>query len=296
MVNKFVIASLLATILLSGTLASADSRSQSGEAKDLVIGQINLSFYLASAAVVVEVLNTLGHSIQVEEGNHPTIYGKLNKAEVDILIASWLPHAHGHLHAPVAEQVVEATVLYEDARLYWVVPAHIPASVVSSIDDLKKPEVRAKMDPDIVGVGPGSGLMLGSEKILHQYGLTQSGYSLRVAPADEWASRLARASANGTWMVMPLWQPQYLNAVYPVRVLDEPQGIFGKDRAVVVVRKQSWNQLPERTRQVLSKVRLGIMAVTELERQIVVEGKAPQQAARDWMTANQHLVKAWFED
>ncbi|WP_439668869.1 ABC-type glycine betaine transport system substrate-binding domain-containing protein [Cupriavidus necator] len=263
-------------------------------AAPITMGQINLTFYVATGAVIQAVLEDLGHGVKVTEGNHPAIYDRLGKGEVDMLVASWLPHAHGKLQAPLASQLVEAATLYEGARLYWAVPAHVPASVVRSVDDLKKPDVIARMDKEIVGVGPGSGLMVGSAEIMQRYGLESAGYQLKLGKPDEWAKRLANASASGKWMVMPLWQPQYLNALYPVRVLDEPAGIFGTDRAVVVVRKAVWESWPARTRTVVSRIQLGIPVVTDLERQIVVDRKPPAAVARDWMKANPEIVRAWF--
>ena len=277
-------------------LSSTSAVQAAPQQRPLVVGQVNLSFYTASAAVVKEVLIRLGHPLTVVEGNHPDIYGRLGRGEVDMLIASWLPHAHGSLQAPLADQLVEAATLYEDARLYWAVPANVPVDQVRSIEDLKKPEVAARMDHDIVGVGPGSGLMTGSEEVLRRYGLNDSGYTLRVAPAKEWAATLATASTSGQWMVMPLWQPQYLNAVYPVRVLEDPKGIFGVDRAVVVVRKEVWETLPDRTRTVLGRIHLGIPAATELDRRMVVDGIPSEQVAKEWMAAHSQIVDGWFVD
>jgi glycine betaine/proline transport system substrate-binding protein len=285
---------LAAALLLSASRIAV--AQETPDQKSIMVGQVNLTFYVASAAVVTEVLDRLGHKLTVVEGNHREIYARLGNKEVDMLVASWLPHAHGALQAPIADQLVEAATLYEDARLYWTVPAHVPASAVRSIEDLKKPDVIARMDMDIAGVGPGSGLMVGSTEVMQRYGLQAVGYSLRVASPLDWAKKLADASASGRWMVMPLWQPQYLNAVYPIRVLEDPAGIFGTDRAVVVVRKETWNTLPARTRTVLSRVHLGIPAVTELERQIVVEKKQARDVARNWMAANPQIVSDWFRE
>lgn len=295
---KHVVRTLATTLVLSMgmgvSVAHAQSPQPTTSAPPVTMGQINLTFYVATGAVVQAVLEDLGHKVTVSEGNHPTIYDRLGKGEVDMLVASWLPNAHGKLQAPLASQLVEATTLYEGARLYWAVPAHVPVSAVRSVDDLRKPEVAARMDKDIIGVGPGSGLMVGSGEVMKRYGLEAAGYKLGIAPAPEWAKRLGDATASGAWMVMPLWQPQYLNAVYPVRVLEEPQGVFGTDRAVVVVRKTVWENWPARTRTVLSRVQLGIPVVTELERQIVVDKKPSATVAREWMRANPDIVKAWF--
>lgn len=286
---------ILASSLLLMLSLSSFSPSNA-EPQTLVIGQINLSFYTASAAVVKEVLMRLGHHLQTVEGNHPDIYGRLGRGEVDLLIASWLPNAHGHLQAPIADRLVEVSTLYEDARLYWAVPAHVSVEAVRTIDDLKKPEVLARMDTLIVGVGPGSGLMNGSERIMQSYGLQAAGYSLKVAPALEWTQRLDDASANGRWIVMPLWQPQYLNSLYPVRILEDPQRIFGVDRAVVVARSEVWRQLPERSRVVIGRIHLGVPVATELERRMMVEGRPAEQVAREWMAANPDAVEAWFKE
>lgn len=282
------------SVLAAAGAAALASLARGRTAAPLVVGQVNLSFYAAAGAVVLGVLRRLGHGVTVIEAPHGEIYAKLASAEADVLVAAWLPHAHGPLHAPIADALVEAAVLYDDALLYWAVPAHVPADLVSSIDDLKHPEVLARMDRMIVGVGPGSGLMRGSEEILRRYGLAEHGYAVSVAPPAQWSGRLASASGEGRWMVMPLWRPHHLNVVHPVRPLVEPAGVFGVDRAVLVARRQVWERLPARSRAVLGRVRLDIASVTELDRQIVIEGLSPAAAAEAWLAANPQRVAGWF--
>lgn len=288
--KKSTLLSMIGLMMLESPVSFAQAPE-----KPLIIGQVSLSFYAASAAVVKAVLLRLGHPLTSIEANHPDIYKRLAKGEVDILVASWLPNAHGKLQEPLADQLVEAATLYEGAKLYWSVPAYVPIEEVRTIDDLKKPEVAARMDKDIVGVGPGSGLMNSSQDVMESYGLKMSGYTLRVAPATEWTAKLADAFTEKKWMVMPLWQPQYLNAVYPLRVLEDPKHIFGVDRAVVVVRKETWEQLPLRTQTVLGRVHLGIPTATELERRMVVDHMSAEKVAQDWMKANPEVIEAWFK-
>ncbi len=288
---------ILVMSMLIGLIPDAVRASEAQQSRrPLVVGEINLTFYQVAAAVVVEVLERLGHPVTIVGGNHPQIYDALGKSKVDVLVASWLPHAHGPLQQPLADKLVEATTLYTDARLFWAVPSYVPESDVSSIDDLRKPDVASKMDKDIAGVGPGSGLMVGSEKLMSSYGLTAVGYSLRVAPVSEWAAHLGSAYAARRWMVMPLWQPQYLNAMYSMRVLRDPKGIFGDDRAVVVVRKDVWESLPAHSRDVLGRVRLSVPVVTELERQLVVEHLPARTVAQNWMRRNRTETDAWFAE
>lgn len=136
--------------------------------------------------------------------------------------------------------------------------------------------------------------MRGSQEALERYGLTEHGYKIGVAPPSEWAARLAEATATGRAIVMPLWRPHHLNALYAPRPLADPLGVFGVDRAVLVVRKTVWAQLPGRSRAVLAWVALGIDVVTELDRRVVVDGTPPRTAARAWMAENDAVVRQWF--
>lgn len=287
-------------ILAAGSVSGASlalpsgSRAQCSVGRSLVVGQVNLSFYAATAAVVMEVFERLGFNARTVEAGHADIYGRLGRGEVDVLIAAWLPRAHGHFHGPIAERLVEAAVLYEDARLFWAVPAHVPANAIRSVDDLKKPDVRARMDREIVGISPGSGLMNGAERIMQQHALTDAGYTLRVGAVEEWSSRLERATRKGRWMVTPLWQPTYLNALYPVRILEEPHDIYGVNRAILVVRKDVWEAIGERDCRVISRIAISIPDIAELDRRMVVDGVPQQQAGRDWMSRNGGLVEGWF--
>ncbi|MFZ5556142.1 MAG: glycine betaine ABC transporter substrate-binding protein [Pseudomonadota bacterium] len=264
------------------------------EKPKVVLGQIGLSFYAVVGGVVQEVLGKLGHPVEIVQGSHAEIFPKLGNGEVDILAAAWLPGAHGPLHAPVADRTVEVATIYTDAKLYWAVPDYVPANVVSAIDDLKKPDVLAKMDKRIVGIGPDSGLMRGAVKINQDYGLDALGYTIVTGPAPDWIANFRKAVDEKRWVVMPLWQPHFLNRAYRVRILAEPKGIYGTDRAVLLARKDAWEKFPANTRAVLSRISLGLDAVTEMDYAVNVDKKSPRDAAREWLQKNPQRVNAWF--
>ena len=55
------------------------------------LGQIGLSFYAVTAGVVEEVLERLGHRVEITQGSHAQIFPRLGAGEVDLLVAAWLP-------------------------------------------------------------------------------------------------------------------------------------------------------------------------------------------------------------
>ena len=140
------------------------------EGKTIRLGQVSLSFYAVVGGIVQEVLEQDGYQVEVTAGSHGDIFPKIGAGEVDILAAAWLPNGHAPLYAKVKDATFEIGELYDNAKLYWVVPDYVPADLVRTIDDLKKPEVAARMDKRIRGIGASSGLMVGAGKIRETYG------------------------------------------------------------------------------------------------------------------------------
>ncbi len=277
-----------AALLAFVTPASAQERR-------VRLGQINLSFHAVTAGVVHETLLRLGHAVEVVEGPHEEIFPRLAHGEVDLLAATWLPGGHAEYWRQYAAQAVQLAPLYDGARLFWAVPPHVPESAVRSIEDLARPEVAARMDKSIRSIGPGAGLTIRSLRAAEAYGLGTAGYAVQPGPAGEWIANFRRAVAEGRWMVMPLWRPQFLNTAYRLRVLDDPKGILGAvDHGVLVARTGLGERLPADTLAALSRIRLGLDAVEEMDGLVNVEHLTPREAARRWMAANPASVSAWL--
>jgi glycine betaine/proline transport system substrate-binding protein len=277
------------------TLPLASPTGAHAESATVRLGEINISFYAVAAGVVHELLERLGHTVEVTRGLHPDIFPKLGANEVDVLVAAWLPHGHAEYWSKYGDCCVEVAKLYDGAHFFWAVPNYVPADLVKSVDDLKKPEVLAKMEKLIKGTGPGSGLMIQSRKLMQEYGLTAAGYTLEPSPGREWIERAEAALKEKRWFVTPLWQPQFLNKAYTWRKLAEPRGLLGgENRAVVVMHKSFAEKLPARTLRALQRIELGLDTVSAMDYAVNVEKKAPREVAREWMRAHAQTVDAWL--
>ncbi len=283
------------SVCLVVTLSVIGATSVVAGEQKVVLGQIQLSFYAVAGAVIQGVLETLGHPVEVREGVHETIFPALGRGEVDLLAAAWLPGAHAIYWAQYKDQAIELATLYDGARLFWAVPDYVPESLVRSVDDLLKPDVASKMAKTIRGIGAGSGLMMGSKKMMTEYGLEQAGYELVPGPPKDWIGNFEKAVAERRWVIIPLWRPQFLNKAYRVRPLDEPKRLLGgTDRAVLVANKEFPNRFPAKTVDTLRRIDLGVDAVTEMDYMVNVERKSPREAAKVWMARNADRVQSWM--
>ena len=126
------------------------------------------------------------------------------------------------------------------------------------------------------------------------YSLDDAGYELIAAPPAEWLGTFEEAIAAETWVVFPLWQPQWVNAEYDVRALEEPLNAYGEaDTAYLLGHQELTDKLSPESLERLSNVRLSIEDVTEMDRMVNVDELTPREAARTWIETNQETIEAW---
>jgi len=283
------LAGLLAAFVLACPSVFAQSRF-------VTLGHVDLSFYEVTAKVIQGVLERFGYNVAVKTGSHAEIYPLLGKGEVDLFVAVWLPSAHASYWEQYKDSSMIVTTLFEDARLYWSVPDYVPAADVSSVADLHKPDVAAKMQKEIRGTRPDSGLMIGSKRIMEEYALTEAGYQLVPGKPADWIANFDDNIAAKRWFIMPLWQPQYLNRVARMRVLEEPKQLLGgTDKAYLVAHKDFRGKVDEHTWKALQRISLSVKAVTEMDYLVNVKKLTPQYAARNWMAAHPDTVNYWLQ-
>lgn len=275
-------------LLFAASVVNAESK--------VVLGQIGISFYAVTGQVVQAVLERLGHSVELRTGSHSEIFPELGDGRVDLLVAAWLPSAHADYWTRYGADAVQLSTLYTGARLYWAVPNYLPASIVSSVEDLKKADVAAKMIKTIRGTGADSGLMIGSRKIMASYGLAQYGYELVPGKHADWHEYFESNYNAQHWFVMPYFRPNYLNRIADMRMLDEPFGHLGEDNdGVLVAHKRFADNAPARSLATLKRMALDLGAIAEMDYMVRVDGSTPTEAARIWMANNSARVDAWFQ-
>lgn len=278
-----------------GAIATNIELRQVNPQKPIILGQVYLSFYAVTGAVVQEVLERLGHSVEVREGPHETIFPLLGEAAIDLMAAVWLPEGHAAYWAKYGRDAEEIAEFFDGARFFWTVPGYIPASEVSSIADLVKPGVAERMNKAIQGIGAGATITTLSKEALGAYKLDRAGYSFRSGTPQDWIAAYEKAVADQKWIVFPTWAPQYLNRGAKLRPLEDPRGILGgTNHASLVAPRKRLQLLPAKTRKALSRIHIGIDGVTEMDWAVNVKKKTPSEAARSWMEANESNVRNWL--
>ena len=66
------------------------------------------------------------------------------------------------------------------------------------------------------------------------------------------------------------------------------------DRASLVAHRGAWDRLPDRTREVLGRIRFSPAAVNAMDRAVNLDGLEPLEAARQWASRHPETVAGWL--
>jgi glycine betaine/proline transport system substrate-binding protein len=289
--------SSFALALLCSGIGAGVSAAAEMKPVPLVLTRIDETFYQATAALVVEVLTATGHSVKVVDGSHTSAYRAIKEGTADLCVGFWLPTGHEKAWSQVKDSVVELSTIYEGARFYWAVPSYIPESEVSSIEDLTKPSVGAKMIKTIRGLSLDASITTESINAIGAYHLKNAGYHVIPGEFAPWKEALRAATNNQAWIVEPLWEPYYFNRIYSLRPLKDPKNVFkGRNRVILAAHKGVREKLPKKTIDVLSRMRVRLQDITDMDVDINVNSVTPEVAARNWIDNHPDQFKEWLGD
>lgn len=181
----------------------------------------------------------MGYEVELLQTDIAPQYQGLATSSIDIMLMSWQPGTHEDYLKKVGAKVVNLGLLYTHARLGWVVPGYIPEDALKSIEDLKKTDVREKLDGIITGIDPGAGLTRLSRKAIDDYGLD---YELQISSGAGMTAALERAVRRNEWIVVTGWSPHWKFGAYDLRYLEDPRGVLGSFERVHAVSRMGFYQ------------------------------------------------------
>jgi glycine betaine/proline transport system substrate-binding protein len=291
--KRGLLKSLLAKMAVSTVVAVGIGGAPVMAAEPLKIAVTNWADVLAVANVAKYVLEKdLKQPVQFVQADIGIQYQGVARGDLDIMVGGWLPVTHATYYARYKNDMDDVGVIYTGGKNGWAVPAYIPESELSSIDDLKKPEVKSKLHATIQGIEPGGGLMQASEKTIKAYNL--DGYNLQASSEAGMLASVSRAYQSDQWVAATVWSPHWLFQKWKMRYLKDPKGTLGGEEQVhAFASKQFATKFP-RADVFFKHFKLTLADVESIE----FAGNTSNDyatAAKKFVDAHPDKVKAWLQ-
>lgn len=290
MIRKKTVLSTAAMLLAFVLVAGTASISAAADKKTINIGWTAWSSTEASTNLVKEILEQkMGYKVDLTMSDIGIMYQGLSDGQIDFMLMAWLPKTHKDYYEKVCPNVANLGPFYLYARLGWAVPDYIPESEVSSIEDLKKPEVAKKFNHQIQGIDPGAGLMQLSETAIDEYGLND--YKLVSSSGAGMTAALARAVRKEQWIVVTGWNPHWMFSRWNLRYLKDPKGALGGLERVNILARQGFYQDHPKVVAFLCRLFLPLEDLQGIMDQ--ANETSYEKAAKNYIENHPKLVNYW---
>lgn len=231
----------------------------------------------------------MGQDVELVQTDIAPQYQGVASGDIDLMMMSWLPGTHADYIDKVGGDVVDLGILYDHAKLGWVVPDYIPEDELNSIEDLKKDSVRDKLDGTITGIDPGAGLTRLSKKAIDEYGL--DGYELQISSGAGMTAALERAIGRDEWIVATGWSPHWKFGAWDLRYIEDPKGVLGSWERIHAIAREGFYQENIDAATMLSRMWIPI---DDLQAAMFdARETSYEEAVTNYIEANEGRVNYW---
>lgn len=142
----------------------------------------------------------------------------------------------------------------------------------------------------IIGIEPGAGIMMMSEKAIEDYGLD---FDLVASSSAGMASELTKAIGEEKWVVVTGWTPHWKFARYDLKYLDDPKGVYGGEEYIATLSRVG---LSDDSPDLYSVIERFYWTPEDMASVMlnVEGGMTPEDAAAKWIADNPETVTEWI--
>ncbi len=269
--------SLLFTVLIIAC-------SQEEKKKEISILYPNWADGVAITNLAKVALEDMGYKVNITPLEPGPIYATLAKGDADLFLDSWLPHTHKDYWEKYGDKLDKVGISFDNGTTGLVVPTYVNIDSITQLNDNKD-----KFDGKIIGIGSGAGIHRNTEKAIEEYELD---YKQITSSGPAMMASLKKSYKNEEPIIVTGWKPHYMWAKYDLKYLEDPKGIYPKDKCTILAREKFREENPD-VGEFFSDFKLTEKQFNSLMN-VIQEGEDEEEAARKWYEDNKVVIKSWM--
>jgi glycine betaine/proline transport system substrate-binding protein len=286
------------TILLAATLAAgAAQAADPASCEAVTFSDIGWTDVQATTATATLVLEGLGYAPETELLSVPITYASMQRGEVDVFLGDWQPSMAADRQPYLDDGSVEVVAVnLEGAKYTLAVPTFLADQGLTDFADIA--EFADELDSEIYGIEPGND---GNRLILDLiegdvFGLGD--FELVESSEQGMLAQVERLVDRDEGVVFLAWAPHPMNERFDITYLSGGDDWFGPNYggATVHTNARAWlaAECPN-LGKFLSQLRFTLEMENTIMGRILNDGLDPDEAAREWLTANPGILEGWLD-
>ncbi len=287
--TKIVAMAAVAVVIVVAVAAIALMGGDAGE-DELRFGYVTWDGEVASTNVLTLILEEAGYKVEMVPVDAGPLYQGLSQGTLDFTTSAWLPITHASYIDKYGDKIDRVGVHLEDCKIGMAVPKYVYDAGVQSIADLR--EHVSEFDGRIVGIEPGAGVVMATERAIEEYGL--DGYTLQTSSSAGMLAELKSAYGKGEWIAVTLWSPHWAFSEWEMEYLEDPEECYGGVEVVETITRKGFADEHPGAYAIIKAFNWTQEDCQSVMRDIFAEGMDEREAAQKWIDANRERVDEWI--
>ncbi|GAA1948987.1 glycine betaine ABC transporter substrate-binding protein [Microbacterium aquimaris] len=241
---------------------------------------------IAASYLWEAILAEHGYDVELTYADVAPVYAGLAGGDFDLVLDTWLPATHSDYMEEYGDDLDDLGAWNNDAALTIAVNEDAPIDSLSELADNAD-----AFNNEIVGIEPGSGLMrITGDDVVPGYGL--DGMELIESSTPAMLASLQSATDAGENIVVTLWRPHWAYDAFPIKDLEDPEGLLGEAEGIHSVAATSFaDDFPE-VHEWISNFEMDSEKLYSLENAMFNEydGDDYGPVVEEWIAGNQEWV------
>ena len=291
---------LFTALLIAVLVAPMAFAAGQGEAGGMEsAGEVNLTYvnweegvaWTHFLATILE--DEMGYEVNLTAADVGPAFASTAAGDQDFFMEAWLPG----LHSTYVEgtDLVEVSQIYENGVTGLIVPTYMAEDGVTSLSDLRDPEVMERLNGQITGIDAGAGMMITTrENLMPSYGLNEMGYELVPSSSPAMLAAMEAAIENEEYIVGMGWQPHSMFGRMDLTILEQDEDVvFPIDDIFIMGRPGIEEDMPEVV-EFFDNVMWTNETIGPLMVYIADSNLDTLEAAREWKNDNPDVWQDWL--
>lgn len=270
---------IILTILLVATSCKRRHKS------DVIMLYPNWADGIAITYLAKVILEDKGYNVSMKRLEPGPIFTSLSRGDTDIYMDAWLPFTHKDYWDKYGSKLDHVGTAFDDGTTGLVVPTYVD---INSIEDLNAN--KDKFNGKIYGIASGAGIFATTTKAIDAYGLELEQIS---SSETSMVTALKKAIDRKEWIVITGWKPHFMWAQYDLKTLEDPKGVYPKDKIEILSRKGFAEDKPELC-QFYKNFSLNESMLNELMTD-VAKHSDPTIGAQEFYNKHRDVLSTWIE-
>jgi ABC-type proline/glycine betaine transport system substrate-binding protein len=287
---KFNKISIIAAAVIMIALVAGCSASEGSSSKKVTLAYVAWDSEIASTYVVKEVLEQkLNYDVELMQVDAGPMWAGISDGSADAMVAAWLPTTHASYVEKYNGNYEDLGPNLEGTKIGLVVPQYMDINSIEELTD----SIGDAVDHTIIGIEPGAGLMMSTEKVLDEYKLRDK-WTLLESSSAAMTQQLEKAYANKEPIVVTGWTPHWMFAKMDLKYLEDPKNVYGGDEQIHTIARKGLKEDQPEAFAFLDRFNWTPEDMAAIMVQIQ-EGLTPEAAAKAWVEQNADKVEAWIK-